>query len=196
MARKKPRPSFNYSLAEKRTFQLSDVDAQERVDFHCSGRRLVANAENARTLLYAFVKEARKRFSRKPANDGWAARIGLKWKTQEGKWVVKGIFYHSYLSLEDAIEGVVQNPELENLVSGDPDDEENQRAIASKTKRIEFISFDKYITRIDKPGFKRRGGNPKNAARGKRGKKKNRVARRPKKGRQKKKSRSVRRRKH
>lgn len=155
MVRKKRRVE-PYSLYQKRTFQLTPDEAEERVDIFTRGERLVAGEENARALLLSRVGAARKVLSRKRAEDGFSVRIMLKWKTQEGKWVRKGIQYHTFKGFEAAIEELAKHPELSSLVSGDPYDPDKQREIASKTKRIESVSFSKYVRRKWDPKKKTR----------------------------------------
>lgn len=155
-AKRSTRASFR--IKPKRTFQVTDTEAVERVTFKAGkGKKLNSSTDNAKQVLLAGVQRASKKFSRKKSSSGgtprFSVRIRLKWKSKKGKWVSRNLVQVS-TSLEAAIEKLLEHDEINSLTYERFDDEHEgeQAGIANKKKKILSVSFDKHVERKHKSG--------------------------------------------
>jgi hypothetical protein len=150
------RRAATFTLKPKRTFQVTDEEAEERLQFKAGkGKKPISSSSTAREVLLAGAKRATKKFSRKKSGR-YVARIRLKWKSKSGKWVSRNLVQVSD-SLQEAIDKLLEHDEINSLTyetfsHDDGDLVSGESSIASKTKRIAGVSFSKYTKRKYKSG--------------------------------------------
>lgn len=150
------RRAATFNLKPKRTFQVTDEEVEERVRFQAGkGRKPVSSTDTAREVLLAGAKRATKKFSRK-GSGRYIARISLKWKSKNGKWVSRNLVQVSD-TLQAAIDKLLEHDEINSLTYETFDHEDGdlisgESSIASKSKRIAAVSFSKYSKRKYKSG--------------------------------------------
>lgn len=184
-ASKSRRSTAQFRIQPKRTFQVTDDEAEERLRFQAGkGKKLVSSTDTAKQVLLAGAKRAQRKFSRKKSGR-YVARISLKWKSKNGNWVQRNLVQVSP-TLAEAIEKLLQHDEINSLTYETFDHEDGDlvsgsSTIASKTKRISAVSFSKYSKRkYKKPNgkisktskSKKRSKKPRNVRRRKQQRKK------------------------